>query len=142
MKILLDEHLPYVLARSFPEKWVIRSTQWMGWQGTENGELLQLAAGRGLDALITADRNMPHEQKRNTPLPVVVLRTSSLRVQNLQPLVPQVTALLRELPSRTFHVIRKAGAWTGLGRSTRARLGLESLKPLAGAGENPHAEVR
>jgi len=40
----------------------------MGWQGEENGELLQLAAPRGFDALLTADRNMPHEQNRNFPL--------------------------------------------------------------------------
>ena len=105
MKILLDEHLPYALAASFPEVWDIRSTQWMGWQGKENGELLRLAGERGFDALITADRNMPHEQNPNTPLPVVVLRTPSLRVQDLQPLVPQATALLGKRPSRTFHVI-------------------------------------
>ncbi|MCZ0937990.1 MAG: hypothetical protein OXJ55_05105 [Caldilineaceae bacterium] len=37
----------------------------MGWQGGENGELLQLAAARGFDALITADRNMPHQQNGN-----------------------------------------------------------------------------
>ena len=87
MKILLDEHLPYALARSFPDNWDIRSTQRMGWKGKENGELLQLAAARGFDALITADRNMPRQQNRNAPLPVVVLRASSLRVQDLQPLV-------------------------------------------------------
>lgn len=105
MKILLDEHLPYPLADWFPNDWDIHSTQWMGWQGKENGELLQLAAERGFDALIAADRNMPHEQNPNTPLPVVVLRTPSLRVEDLQPLVPQATALLGERPSRTFHVI-------------------------------------
>lgn len=48
---------------------------------------------------------MPHEQNRHTPLPVVVLRTSSLRMRDLQPLVPQATTLLGERPSRTFHVI-------------------------------------
>ena len=105
MKILLDEHLPYALAHSFPDDWDIRSTQRMGWQGKENGELLQLAAAQGFDALITADRNLPHEQNRHTPLPVVVLRTSSLRIRDLQPLVPQATTLLGERPSRTFHVI-------------------------------------
>lgn len=44
---------------------------------------------------------MPHEQNPNTPLPVVVLRTQSLRVQDLRPLVPQATVLLRERPDRT-----------------------------------------
>ncbi len=67
MKILQDEHLPYALAHSSPDDWKIRSTQRMGWQGKENGELLELAAARGFDALITADRNMPHEQNRHAP---------------------------------------------------------------------------
>lgn len=105
MKILLDEHLPYALARSFSDEWEIRSTQRMGWHGRENGELPQLAAARRFDVLITADRNMPYEQNRNTPLPVVVLRTSSLRVRHLDTLAPGATTLLSQRPSRTFHVI-------------------------------------
>ncbi|MDE0627979.1 MAG: hypothetical protein OXH99_16410 [Bryobacterales bacterium] len=105
MKILLDENLPYALARSFPVAWDLRSTQRMGWNGKGNGELLRLAAARGFDALITADRNMPNEQNRNTPLPVVVFRTPSLRVQDLQLLVPQATALLEGRRSRTFHIV-------------------------------------
>ena len=68
MKILPDEHLPHVLAHSFRDDWDTRRTKRMGWQGEENGELLQLAAPRGFDALLTADRNMPHEQNRNFPL--------------------------------------------------------------------------
>ena len=77
----------------------------MGWQGKENGELLQLAGGCGFDALITADRNMPYEQNSSTPLPVVVLRTFSLRVRHLQALMPQAIALLKKWTFRTLHVI-------------------------------------
>ena len=105
MKIPLNEHISNALARSFADEWDIRSTQGMGWQGKENGELLQLAGGCGFDALITADRNMPHEQNANTPLPVVVLRTISLRVRDLQALMPQAIALLKKRTFRTFHVI-------------------------------------
>ena len=94
MKILLDEHILYALARSFPDGWEIRSTPRMRWQVKENGELLQLAAGRRFDALITADRNMQREQNPNTPMPVVVLRTPRLRVWNLQSLLPQAVAML------------------------------------------------
>lgn len=68
MKILLDEHLPYALGHSFRDTGDICSAQRVGWQGKENGEVLQLAAARGFDALIPADRNMPHEQNRNFPL--------------------------------------------------------------------------
>ena len=64
MKIPLDEHLPSAFARSFPKGRVIRSTQWMGWNGKEHGEPMQIAASRGFGALITADKNMPHQQTR------------------------------------------------------------------------------
>ncbi|MDE0126797.1 MAG: hypothetical protein OXN97_19700 [Bryobacterales bacterium] len=95
----------------------------MRWQGKENGELLQLAARRRFDASITADRNMEHEQNQNTPLPVVVLRTPSLRVRNLQALLPQAIAMLRKRPSRTFHVIGRAGTLTGSGRASNGEAG-------------------
>ena len=75
MTILLDEHIPYALARSFPDDWDIRRTQRMRWQGKEHGGHLRRAAGRRFDALITVDGNMRHGQDPNTPLPVVVLRT-------------------------------------------------------------------
>lgn len=105
MRIPLDEYLPSAFANSFPEGRDIRSTQWMGWNGKENGELPQLAAGRGFEVPITADKNMPHEQNRNTPLAVLALRTGSLRLRDLQPLIQQAAALLKEQPSRTFHEV-------------------------------------
>ena len=66
---------------------------------------MQFATGRGFDALITADKNMPHQQNRNTPLSVVVRRTSSMRLRGLEPLMDQETTLLKDQPSRTFHEV-------------------------------------
>ena len=101
-------HIPYAPPCSFPDGWDIRSTQRMRWQGKENSELLQLAPGRRFGSLITADRNMQHKQNPNTPLPPIVLRPPSLRVRNLQALLPQTTSMLRKRPSRTFHVIGRS----------------------------------
>ena len=69
MKILLDEHLPYALARSFPDDWDIRSTQRMGWKGKENGELLQLAAARGVRCADHGGQEhaAPAEPERSAP---------------------------------------------------------------------------
>ena len=61
MKLLLDESVPRRLALSFPEWVTLHTVQEMGWAGTGNGLLLQLAAAEGLDALVTVDRGIEHQ---------------------------------------------------------------------------------
>lgn len=34
----------------------------LGWQGLENGELLEAAEQAGFDVLLTCDQNVPHQQ--------------------------------------------------------------------------------
>ena len=34
----------------------------LGWQGLENGELLEAAEQAGFDVLVTCDQNVPHQQ--------------------------------------------------------------------------------
>ena len=93
MRILLDESLPRSLARLLPEH-EVRTVAAMGWAGTRNGELLQLAAG-AFDALLTADQNLEHQQNLGAlPIAVVVLVAPTNRIASLRPLIP---ALLRSL---------------------------------------------
>ena len=95
MRLLLDESVPAPLRRYFPDRFEMRTVQQMGWAGIGNGRLLQLAAGRGFRALVTTDRNMEHQQNRETlPLPVIVPVARRLNVQYLQPLVPRIVALV------------------------------------------------
>ena len=66
----------------------------------ENGELLRLAAEH-FDVLITADRNLEHQQNlRTLPVSVVVLAASTNRLESLAPLAPQLLELLKALPPR------------------------------------------
>ena len=58
MKLLLDEQVPRRLANEFPDEFVVKTAQEMGWSSERNGALLSLAADQGFDALITADKNM------------------------------------------------------------------------------------
>ena len=44
MKLLLDEQVPRQLAALFPDEFEVRTVQQMGWAGTKNGQLLQLAS--------------------------------------------------------------------------------------------------
>jgi hypothetical protein len=78
----------------------VRTVAAVGWSGAENGELLQLAA-QHFDVLITADRNLEHQQNlRTLPISVVVLIASTNRLESLSPLMPELLELLKALPPR------------------------------------------
>jgi len=100
MRLLLDESVPQRLTASFPESFEVRTVPQMGCAGTVNGKLLHLAADRDFDAMITVDRGIAHEQNlNNLPIPVVIMLATRNRLQELQPLVPQVITVL----SGTLH---------------------------------------
>ena len=78
-----------------------------GWASIKNGKLLALASTK-FDAFITADRNLEFQQNlTQLPLAVVVLIARKNRVQDLEPLLPALAALLNHLSPRT---LRKLGA--------------------------------
>lgn len=74
MKLLLDEDLPSKLRyRLRPEHEAV-SVQDMGWRGKTNGELLRLMETVGMQALLTGDKQMQHQQNWHSyPIPVLVL---------------------------------------------------------------------
>ena len=73
----------------------MRTVQQMGWAGTGNGLLLSLAAGQGFDALVTVDRGIEHQQNLGElPIAVIVMLAHRNRLRDLQPLVPDVAAVL------------------------------------------------
>ncbi len=91
MKLLHDEQVPRRLAREFPEEFVVRTAQEMGWASERNGTLLTLAADQGFDALITADKNMEYQQNSESlPLTVIVMAPLFNRLSDLIPLVPKI----------------------------------------------------
>ena len=54
MKILLDENLPHDLRYFLPGHEVF-TVAYMGWSGSENGELLTIAGDSGFDVMLTKD---------------------------------------------------------------------------------------
>ena len=106
MKLLLDESAPRRLASLFPAWYEVHTVQQMDWAGVANGALLRLAAGRGFDALVTVDRGFEHEQNQGQlPIPVIIMIAAQNRLQELQPLVPAVVAVLSgNLRSRIYRV--------------------------------------
>ena len=106
MRILLDESLPHDLAALILDHHV-STVRDEGWASIKNGKLLALASTK-FDAFITADRNLEYQQNlTQLPLAVVVLIARKNRVQDLEPLLPALAALLNHLPPRT---LRKLGA--------------------------------
>jgi hypothetical protein len=104
VRILLDECLPRPLIRLITGH-DAKTVPEMGWAGKSNGELMALMTGL-FDAFLTVDRNLVFSQNLSgLKIGVVVLHASSNRLEDLQPLVPQVLEVLRAIRSgQIIHV--------------------------------------
>jgi len=102
MKLLLDENLPHRL-RPLLVGHDVYTVSFMKWKGIENGELLDLAAKNGFDALVTKDNGMPYEQNAAAlPCALVVLQAPSNALDDIKPLVPQILARLTRLALKSI----------------------------------------
>ena len=106
MRVLLDENVPVDVA-GLLRGHEIATVAGLGWKGITNGELLARMSGR-FDALVTMDRNLPHQQNLSAhPFGVVLVEAPSNRMVHLRPLVPAVLeALLGIEPGQ----LRRVGA--------------------------------
>jgi hypothetical protein len=96
MRIILDECLPRKLGLELTGHLVATVPQ-AGWAGMSNGKLLALFVGN-YDAFITVDKNLPAQQKTAAlPFGVVIVRSASNKLSDLNPLVPRILAALATL---------------------------------------------
>jgi predicted nuclease of predicted toxin-antitoxin system len=94
MRVLLDTCVPKRLSRDLPGFEVRHATE-MGWSDLDDGPLLTAMSG-SFDALVTVDRNLPHQQNLNArPFAVLLLRAQSNRLTDLARLVPKLRAALK-----------------------------------------------
>lgn len=96
MRVLVDECLPRQLRQwlfAARSDWTIRTVQESGWAAMKNGILLRAANGI-FDVLVTADRNI-HHQQNFTDLTISVLVFPTNRAMLVQGGVP---ALVQSLP--------------------------------------------
>ncbi|MCY4459346.1 MAG: hypothetical protein OXC26_02930 [Albidovulum sp.] len=102
----MTKSVPRRLPATFPDAFRVHTVPQMGWFGTGNGKLLRLAADHGFAALVTVDRGMAHEQNpSDLPVPVIIMLGVRNRLQELQPLVPQVIDILSRRPrNRIYHL--------------------------------------
>ena len=99
MRILRDECLPRRLKGDLVGH-VARTVPEMGWASKKNGELLLLAE-RDFDVFLTIDRNLSFQQDvEKFDVAVVVLVAKSNRHPDLQPLIPDLLAVLASVANR------------------------------------------
>jgi predicted nuclease of predicted toxin-antitoxin system len=83
MKLLLDENLHKSIKQLLAE-YDVFTVQEMGWASKKNGELLRLMIKNGFDVLITADKNLRHQQNfQQHNVSVILLSVKSLALENL-----------------------------------------------------------
>jgi len=93
VRILLDECVDWRLSRDIVSH-DVKTAHQMGWSTIKNGELLALAS-RHFEAFITVDRNLAFQQNTDTlSIPVIVLRATSNRLDDLRPLVADLLKAL------------------------------------------------
>ena len=106
MRVLLDESVPRPLAQLLLGHEVRTVTQ-LRWSGIKNGELLRRAA-EAFDVVLTADQNIEFQQNlAKLPVAVVVLIAKTNRIESLEPLVPEILAVVETLQPKT---LRRVGA--------------------------------
>jgi hypothetical protein len=97
VRVFIDEHLDVRLYQLFGGNFDAETADYRGWKGAQNGELMRRAAAE-YDAFVTNDQNIPHQQNiAALDLRVVVLIAPSHKVEDLEPLVPDVEKALREM---------------------------------------------
>jgi predicted nuclease of predicted toxin-antitoxin system len=80
MKILFDVNMRHPLRQDFPGQEIV-TAQFQGWAEFENGDLVDAAEKHGFEILMTADKNLSHQQNlTERKLAILVLPTNRLKV--------------------------------------------------------------
>lgn len=87
MRIILDENLPQPLRHQFPHHDVV-TVGFMGWSGTQNGDLINLIDGE-FDILMTGDKNLRYQQNVSGRR-IAVLELPHTRLDQILPLLPTI----------------------------------------------------
>jgi hypothetical protein len=83
----------------------------MGWDRLSNGVLLQSAASNGIEAFVSIDKKLEHEQNlRSLPLPVIVIDSLSNALPELIIFVPFILKLLGSPLEKKLYVVKADGS--------------------------------
>lgn len=91
MRIVLDEDIDVRLRHHFGQGNAVETVEYRGWKGLRNGDLLRAMAASGtVDAFITADQKLRHQQNLfMLPFGTLVMRPARNRLAELVWLMPE-----------------------------------------------------
>ena len=96
MKLLLDECVPRRIKRDFLDCEIFTIEE-AGFKGLKNGNLIR-AASDIFDVLITVDKNIRHQQnKESLLLAIIILSAKSNRYESLSPLISKALEILQTI---------------------------------------------
>ncbi len=115
IRVLIDECLPRQLLLWLTDSrpaWTVQSVQGAGWESMKNGVLLREANGK-FDVLVTADKNM-HHQQNFTGLDISVLVFPTNRVKLVRSGVDALTQSLENIQpgQKTVMDLAAVGDWS------------------------------
>lgn len=120
MKILLD-HCMDIRAKRLFDGHEVSHTRDLGWQNLSNGTLLSTAAAAGFLVMVTADKNIRHQQHLAAlPLAVLELDLPRNRFKDIAPLAPHLPTALEHTRRFAFVSIKPDGTIEHLAERTPA----------------------
>ena len=102
MKILIDECLPVTLRKLLPKHEVF-STEYMGWKGFTDANLLKISQQHGFNVFLTADRHIGEHSAVPQNMAVLIIPTN--RIKLIQEIAPQINESLEVVQNGKFHLI-------------------------------------
>lgn len=104
MRILLDHMIPHRLRHRIEGD--VFTAKYMGWEGLQNGNLLEAADEAAFDVLVTNDKRMRYQQNlARYRVAILQLDAPSNDVNDMLPLVPRINEALKSIPSGGFMVV-------------------------------------
>ena len=106
MLLLFDESMPRPVRRFFPDMAEIYTAQMMGWSGKKNGELMDLAAKHGFEAMISADQTIAKDSRSFEPaIPILVLDGVRNHKADIKAVVPTLVEMLEMELGNGYHFL-------------------------------------
>lgn len=98
MKVLLDENIDIRFRFAFANTaHQVITTEYMGWKGIENGELLKLMSEQDSDVLIAADKSLPYQHNQDRlSVAIFILDVKRNVPASLQAFVPDLLSRLSQ----------------------------------------------
>lgn len=102
MRVLLDNNLNHRLRPLLVPHEVVHC-RYLGWAELRNGTLLAAAEESGFDVLVTGDKNLQYQQSlAGRRISVMTLGGRDITIEGIAPLVPELLAVLENLPEGSF----------------------------------------